>query len=106
LEVSGQLLALASLLLGKEPPVLTGWEAGWASEAVWMMCRGEKSCSYWDSNSNPLTVQPVASHYTDYTFLAPTKKIKEGKRYPELWKVHMKIIIYDRENTHILKLQT
>jgi hypothetical protein len=43
------------------PPVPIGYEAGWSQEAVWTTWRGEKSCPYRDSNSDP----PVASRYTD-----------------------------------------
>jgi hypothetical protein len=35
MEVSGQLHAPATLLLGKEPLVPVGYEAGWAPEPVW-----------------------------------------------------------------------
>jgi hypothetical protein len=36
-----------------------------------MMCRGENSCPYQDSNSDPLVIQPIASHYTDCALPAP-----------------------------------
>jgi len=36
MEVSGQLLALAALPLGKKPPVFIGLEAGWVTEPIWM----------------------------------------------------------------------
>jgi hypothetical protein len=35
MEVSGQLHDKAALLQGKEPLVLIGYEAGWATEPVW-----------------------------------------------------------------------
>jgi hypothetical protein len=34
------------------------------------MERGE-SCPYWDSNTNPSALQPVASRYTDWAIPAP-----------------------------------
>jgi hypothetical protein len=42
MEVSGQLQASAALLPGKETPVTTGWDAGWAPVPFWTQCRGEK----------------------------------------------------------------
>jgi hypothetical protein len=49
IEVSGQLHVSIALPPGKETPVPTGYEAGWAPEAVWTRC--------WDSKS--LVVHPV-----------------------------------------------
>jgi hypothetical protein len=40
---------------------------------------GENSCPHWDSNSDPSTVQPVASHYTDYAIPAPPDIFNEHK---------------------------
>jgi hypothetical protein len=40
----------------------THWIGGW---------RGENSWSYWDSNSDPSVVRPLASRYTDYAIPAP-----------------------------------
>jgi hypothetical protein len=62
MEVSGQLHALAALSL-----VPIGFEAGWAPEPTWTTWRGEKPCTYQDSNSDPLAVRPVASCYTNCT---------------------------------------
>jgi hypothetical protein len=59
MEVSHQLHALAALSL-----VPIGFEAGWAPELTWTTWR-EKSCTYQDSNSDPLAVQPIASSYID-----------------------------------------
>jgi hypothetical protein len=42
------------------------------TEPVWMMRRGDKSYPYWDSNSNPSAIQPIASHYTNCTIPAPS----------------------------------
>jgi hypothetical protein len=50
---------------GERDQGYTGYEAGWALEPVWTTWRSENSCPYWDSNSDPLVVQPVASRYTD-----------------------------------------
>jgi hypothetical protein len=32
--------------------------------------RGERSCPYWDYNSDPSAIQPVDNHYTDCAVLA------------------------------------
>jgi hypothetical protein len=72
MEVSGQLHAPAALPPGKESPVPSGEEAGWATELVWITLRREKSGPYRDSNSDPSIIQPVASRYTDYVIPAPT----------------------------------
>jgi hypothetical protein len=46
----------------------THWiEGWWATEPVWTTWRDEKSCPYWDSNSDPLGVRPVVSCYTNWT---------------------------------------
>jgi len=42
MEVSGQLHAPATSLLGKEPPVPIQKETGWAPEAVWTWWQREK----------------------------------------------------------------
>jgi len=42
MKVSGQLHALATLLLGKELPVPIGQEAGWAPELGWTRRQREK----------------------------------------------------------------
>jgi hypothetical protein len=71
MEVIGQLHAQAALLPGKEPPVPMGLEAGWTPEPVWTTWRGEKSCPYRDSNTDPSAVEPVASRYTDCAIPLP-----------------------------------
>jgi hypothetical protein len=38
-------------------------------EPVWTTRRGEKSCPYRDSNSDPSAVQPAASLYTDWAIV-------------------------------------
>jgi hypothetical protein len=50
---------------GDRDPLLIGQEAGWAPEPIWITWRGEKYCSYRDSNSKPLAVKRVLSPYTD-----------------------------------------
>jgi hypothetical protein len=57
---------MAALSPGKELPVPIGQKAGWAPEPVWTTWRRENSWHYWDSNSDPSVVQPVASRYTDW----------------------------------------
>jgi hypothetical protein len=49
-------------LLGNEPPVPIGWEAGWAPEPVYTLWKREKSCT---AGNQTWAVQPVAHHYTD-----------------------------------------
>jgi hypothetical protein len=58
MEVSGQLHAPAALDTEKEPPVPTGYEAGWVPESVWAQWRGEKfPCT---AENRTLVVQPIA----------------------------------------------
>jgi hypothetical protein len=47
-----------------EPPVPIEQEAEWTPEPVRTLWRGEKSGADRDSNSDPLSVQPVASRYS------------------------------------------
>jgi hypothetical protein len=54
-----------------EFPVSIGQEAGWSSKLVWMTWREERSCPSQDSNSDPSTIQLIASYYFDCTILAP-----------------------------------
>jgi hypothetical protein len=61
-----------ALPLGKEPPVPTGQEVGWAPEPVWKTWRRENFCFHRDSNSDPSAVQPLASLYTDWAISAPS----------------------------------
>jgi hypothetical protein len=79
-EVSGQLHAPAVLPTGKEPLVPIGQEVGWTSEPVWTIWRKENSSPYWDSNSDPSVVQPVASRYTDYAIPAPVTLLTIHKK--------------------------
>jgi hypothetical protein len=46
---------------GKGLPLPIGWEAGWAPVVVWTTWRGEKSCPYRYSNSDPSAIQNVTS---------------------------------------------
>jgi hypothetical protein len=52
---------------GKEPLIATGQEAGWAPEPGLDDVERRKILPYQDSNTDPLTVQPVANPYADYT---------------------------------------
>jgi hypothetical protein len=64
MEVSGQHHAVATLYpRGKDPPIPTGQEAGWASELVWTQRLEEKS-SVSVRDRTPV-VQSVVQHYTD-----------------------------------------
>jgi hypothetical protein len=61
--VSGQRHAPAALYpRGKDPPVHTVQEAGWAPEPVWTQRLEEKSSAY-VGDRTPI-VQPVVRHYT------------------------------------------
>jgi hypothetical protein len=63
--VSGQLHAPAALPPGERVPG-THRIGGCVGPRVGLDdMRGEKSCPYWALNSDPLAVQPVASHYTN-----------------------------------------
>jgi hypothetical protein len=50
-----------------------------------------KFCPYWDFNSTPSAIQPVASFYIDYAVLAPTlllyNKIIEGYPSSQLYTI-------------------
>jgi hypothetical protein len=54
---------------GKEPPVPSGQEAGWAPEPVWTQWLEEKSSV--SVGDRTLVVQFIASHYTDWATPAP-----------------------------------
>jgi hypothetical protein len=66
--VSGTHHALGAALPGKRPPVIIKHEAGWAPVLVWI-CMEKISSPH--QHSNPLTIQPIASRYTDCVVLAP-----------------------------------
>jgi hypothetical protein len=53
---------------GKSPPYPLDKLGGPQS---WSRRHGENSWTYWDSNSDPSVVQPVASRSTDYAIPAP-----------------------------------
>jgi hypothetical protein len=63
MEVSGQLHAPAALPLEKEPPVLIGYEVGWAPEPAWRLWNREKSLAL-AGNRIP-AVHHAASRYND-----------------------------------------
>jgi hypothetical protein len=67
--------------MGKQPLVLTGKEAVWAPETVWMTCGRKNSWPYRNLNSNPYVVQPVASCYTDYTILRERERERGGPAF-------------------------
>jgi hypothetical protein len=50
---------------GKSPWYSLDKMLGGPLKPVWMTWRGEKSCPYRDSKSDPSAVRPAASHYTD-----------------------------------------
>jgi hypothetical protein len=52
----------------------THWTGGWVgTEPVWTTWRRENSLPYQGLNSDPLVVQPIASHYTNYAIPAPVE---------------------------------
>jgi hypothetical protein len=57
MEVSGQLHALAYLTPGKEPLVLTGWDAGWTRAGMDIVAKRKTHASA--GNQTPV-VQPIA----------------------------------------------
>jgi hypothetical protein len=75
--VSGQLQAPPALPPGKEPSLIIGKERRWAPEPVGSTQRGQKFCSYRNSNSNFSAVQPVTSLYTNCETPAPTEWDRE-----------------------------
>jgi hypothetical protein len=81
--VSGQLHALATLPLGKEPLVPIGKEAGWAPEPIWTNLERREILPLLGLKLLPLAVQPIASLYTDCTILAPClyKTVSFSVRY-------------------------
>jgi hypothetical protein len=56
--MSGQLQVPAALLPGKQPPVPSQQEAGWALKSVWTLWRREKSLGLVGNGTS--VVQPVA----------------------------------------------
>jgi hypothetical protein len=71
-----QLHALALLPQWNESPAPIRLEARWVPELVWPKRQEDISCPYRDSNSNPSTIQPRASHYTNCIILVPFTKQK------------------------------
>jgi hypothetical protein len=67
MEVSGYLHAPATFLLGKKPGTL--WIAGWVGPRAGLDGFGKEKISSAYHNSNPGTIQPVASCYTNYANL-------------------------------------
>jgi hypothetical protein len=63
------------------------WIEGWvgASEPIWMMWRAGESCSWQNSNPNPLAVQSVASSHSEGTITAPQTNIQEQNYSPVGW---------------------
>jgi hypothetical protein len=64
LEVSGQVHTPVTLPQGKGPWCPLDTRLGGPQSQSRQ--HGEHSWPYWDSNSNPSIIQPVASHYTNY----------------------------------------
>jgi len=57
MEVRSQLPATAVLSPGKQPPVPTGKEAGWAPELVWTLTKRKIPCP---TKNETLVVQHIA----------------------------------------------
>jgi hypothetical protein len=60
MEMSGRLHAQAPLLLAKESPVPTGWEARWATEPVWMLWTREKYLALAENPTSVIQPEPIA----------------------------------------------
>jgi hypothetical protein len=59
LDVSGQLHGPTALPTGKQLPVPTGYEAGWAPKPVWRLWKKEKyrpGIEPWPSNPQPVAI--------------------------------------------------
>jgi hypothetical protein len=69
LDVSAQLHAPVALSPGKEPPVPTEQEAGWATELVPRLWRGEQSLTL--AGNRTSAIQRVGRRYTDRAIPAP-----------------------------------
>jgi hypothetical protein len=52
-----------------------------------MTRRRENSCLYRDLNSSSSVIQPVASHYTDYAFLAPLQQVLNLKKSCKIFNI-------------------
>jgi hypothetical protein len=63
MEVSGQPHAPVALLARKEPPVPTGYDAGWASEPVRKI---------WKENKNLLSLSGIEPRYLSCQLYGPT----------------------------------
>jgi hypothetical protein len=75
--MSGQSQALPTLPFTlREIASLTHWLEVWVDPRTCMdvETKGEKSFTYWDSNSNHSDVQPVARCYTDCVIPGPRRK--------------------------------
>jgi hypothetical protein len=62
---------------GKSPWYPLDRRLGGPPEPVWMTWRRENSWVYRDSNSNPLVIQPIAVHYTNYDIPTAEDVIKK-----------------------------
>jgi hypothetical protein len=64
LELLSKLHAAADLPPGKSPG--TNWILGWVDPSAYLDVMEKKnSWPYWDSNSGPSVVQPLAGRYTN-----------------------------------------
>jgi hypothetical protein len=72
-EVGGHILVPTAVPLRLAFPVPVGWEAGWASETVWTLWRGEWALA--SAGSLALVVQPLARSYTDCTIPVPHESV-------------------------------
>jgi hypothetical protein len=62
------------LYLQGKIPLPMGKKVGWVPKSVWTTWREEIFCFYIDSNSEPSTVQLIASRYTGRDFPPPPPK--------------------------------
>jgi hypothetical protein len=68
-------------LRGESSRYLLDRRLWWAPEPAWMTWRGEKSCPYWDSNSDSSAIQPIASHYTNCAIPDPKLGIVANENF-------------------------
>jgi hypothetical protein len=70
-------------------------------EPVWMIRRSENYWPYWESNSDPSVVQPVAGRYTDWA----TAALITWWVFAKILATHH-VLLYTKYKKNILKITT